>query len=132
MDPIGNDKSSIIRHHFPEKCNWLRFFRGKLLKGNVVLLLIINMTNSHYCLHQTPIPWSLVQILLKTWERKWIRRATILASVRRLWTQCVCVWRTYQSYLSPIFMKRLMGCPQIIAWYPWRNMVGDMDINIMT
>lgn len=25
-----------------------------------------------------------------------------------------------------------MSSPQIVAWYPHRNMVGDMDINIMT
>lgn len=44
--------------------------RGKFVKGNVILLLVVNMAHCQYRLHQTPIPCSLVHILLITWKKE--------------------------------------------------------------
>lgn len=36
------------------------------------------------------------------------------------------------TYLSPIVAERLMSCPQIIAWYPRRDVMRDVNVDIMT
>jgi len=60
---VGWTKLSIIRHAFLQKCNWTRIFRGEFVEGNIILLFIVHMTHCHDCLHQSPIPTSLIQIL---------------------------------------------------------------------
>lgn len=36
-----------------------------------------------------------------------------------------------QLYLPPILLDRFMSCPQIIAWYSRRDMMGDVDIDVV-
>ena len=109
----SHKKSSIIRHHSFKECDWLRFFRSKLVKSNIVFLLIINMAQCHYCLHQTPIPLRLIQILLMRWIKTRLRfiHVQMLIINRKSTLTNKNVRHIDCSYLSPVFLKRFMSHP---------------------
>lgn len=118
--------SSIIWHYLFKECDGLRIIRCKFVEGDVVSLLAVDVADSQYRLHQTPVPRSLIHVLLLNHGEQ-----VLEYQIRNSLTNTNKRAHTCISYLSPIFLERLMSCSQVVARYSGGNMMRNVHVDIV-